>query len=147
MKIAIGSDHGGFNLKADIMNYLDELGYEYADFGTYSADSVDYPDIAQVVADKVVSGEFTRGILLCGTGIGIGIAANKINGIRAALCHDTFSAHASREHNNANILTMGERVIGRGLARDIVRIWLQTEFEGGRHAIRVDKIQKLEGDY
>lgn len=147
MKIAIGSDHGGFNLKADIMNYLDELGYEYADFGTYSADSVDYPDIAQVVAHKVVSGEFTRGILLCGTGIGIGIAANKINGIRAALCHDTFSAHASREHNNANILTMGERVIGRGLARDIVRIWLQTEFEGGRHAIRVDKIQKLEGEY
>lgn len=147
MKIAIGSDHGGFNLKNTVMERLKEKGYEFKDFGTYSADSCDYPDIAIEVAEKVASGEYDRGILICGTGIGIGIAANKVQGIRAALCHDTFSAHASREHNNANILTMGERVIGAGLALEIVDIWLATEFEGGRHARRVDKISAYEGEH
>ena len=146
MKIAIGSDHGGFNLKNTVMERLKEKGYEFKDFGTYSADSCDYPDIAIEVAEKVASGEYDRGILICGTGIGIGIAANKVQGIRAALCHDTFSAHASREHNNANILTMGERIIGAGLALEIVDTWLNTEFEGGRHARRVDKISAYEGE-
>lgn len=144
MKIAIGADHGGFSLKEDIKQLLDELGYEYQDFGTHSRDSVDYPDVAVPVAQAVAAGQFDRGILICGTGIGIGIAANKVKGIRAALVHDTFSAHASREHNDANILTMGERVIGPGLARDIVKIWLSTEFEGGRHERRVTKIMDIE---
>lgn len=146
MKIALGCDHGGFTLKEELKTYIEELGYECQDFGTYSAESVDYPDYAEKVAKAVVAGEYDRGILICGTGIGIGIAANKINGIRAALCHDTFSARASREHNNANVLTMGERVIGPGLARDIVKIWLETDFLGGRHGRRVDKISALEND-
>lgn len=143
MKVAIGSDHGGFHLKADIIALLEELGYEYKDFGTHSEESCDYPLIAHTVAKEIVGGHFDRGILICGTGIGIAIAANKVPGIRAALCHDTFSAHASREHNNANILTMGERVIGKGLARDIVKIWLETEFEGGRHERRVNQIEEV----
>ena len=144
MKVAIGCDHGGFNLKGHIITLLEEMGIAYKDFGTHSTDSMDYPDVAEPVAKAVAAGEFERGILICGTGIGIGIAANKVKGIRAALCHDTFSAHACREHNDANILTLGERVIGTGLALDIVRIWLTTEFEGGRHAKRVDKISALE---
>ena len=144
MKVAIGSDHGGFNLKEAIKPVLEQLGVTYEDYGTHSIESVDYPDIAERVAHDVASGKFDRGILVCGTGIGIGIAANKVPGIRAALCHDTFSAHASREHNDANILTMGERVIGPGLAADIVKIWLSAEFEGGRHARRIAKISDLE---
>lgn len=144
MKVAIGADHGGVHLKAAIKALLDELNVAYTDFGTDLEASVDYPDIAEPVAKAVAAGEYDRGILICGTGIGIGIAANKVAGIRAALCHDTFSAHASREHNNANILTMGERVIGPGLAGDIVKIWLTTEFEGGRHERRVAKIAELE---
>lgn len=144
MKVAIGCDHGGLHLKEDIKSLLADGGYEVTDFGTNSTDSVDYPDIAVPVANAVANGKFDRGILICGTGIGIGIAANKVKGIRAALCHDTFSAHASREHNNANILTMGERIIGPGLARDIVKIWLTTEFEGGRHERRVAKIADIE---
>ena len=144
MKVAIGCDHGGLHLKEDIKSLLADGGYEVTDFGTNSTDSVDYPDIAVPVANAVANGEFDRGILSCGTGIGIGIAANQVKGIRAALCHDTFSAHASREHNNANILTMGERIIGPGLARDIVKIWLTTEFEGGRHERRVAKIADIE---
>lgn len=144
MKVAIGADHGGVHLKAAIKALLDELNVAYTDFDTDSEASVDYPDIAEPVAKAVAAGEYDRGILICGTGIGIGIAANKVAGIRAALCHDTFSAHASREHNNANILTMGERVIGPGLAGDIVKIWLTTEFEGGRHERRVAKIAELE---
>ena len=144
MKVAIGCDHGGLHLKEDIKSLLADGGYEVTEFGTNSTDSVDYPDIAVPVANAVANGEFERGILICGTGIGIGIAANKVKGIRAALCHDTFSAHASREHNNANILTMGERIIGPGLARDIVKIWLTTEFEGGRHERRVAKIADIE---
>ena len=144
MKVAIGCDHGRLNLKASVKEVLSALGHEVEDFGCHTAESCDYPDIAVPVANAVVSGEADRGILICGTGIGIGIAANKIAGIRAALCHDTFSAHASREHNNANILTMGERVIGPGLAKDIVTIWMETEFEGGRHERRVEKIKALE---
>lgn len=144
MKVAIGCDHGGLNLKKEIKELLLSLGHEVEDFGTYSIESCDYPDIAVPVSRAVVEGKAERGILICGTGIGIGIAANKIAGIRAALCHDTFSARASREHNNANVLTLGERVIGIGLAKDIVTIWMATEFEGGRHGRRVEKIMALE---
>ena len=144
MKVAIGADHGGYRLKEDIKGLLEDLGVDYKDFGTHSTESVDYPDVALPVAQSVADGLFDRGILICGTGIGIGIAANKVKGIRAALVHDTFSAHACREHNDANILTMGERVIGPGLARDIVTIWLATDFEGGRHERRVEKIKAIE---
>ncbi len=144
VKIAIGSDHGGFKLKEEIKKLLSGEAVEFKDFGTYSEDAVDYPDISYAVANAIQKGEFDRGILICGTGIGIGIAANKLPGIRAALCHDTFSARASREHNNANILTMGERIIGPGLARDIVKVWLTAEFAGGRHLKRVEKICQIE---
>jgi len=144
MKIAIGSDHGGFNLKEEIKKMLTQDNVEFRDFGTHSAQSIDYPEIASEIGQAVVSGEYTRGIIICGTGIGVCIAANKIKGIRAALCHDEFSAVMSREHNDANILTMGERVIGAGLACMIVSAWLKTDFAGGRHARRVDKISALE---
>lgn len=144
MKIAIGADHGGFNLKKEIVALLEELGHEYKDFGTHSADSIDYPDVAIPVAEAVAAGEFDRGILICGTGIGIGIAANKVKGIRAALVHDSFSAKATRQHNDSNIMTMGERVIGPGLALDLVTTWLDTDFEGGRHSNRVDKMNAYE---
>ena len=141
MTIAIGSDHGGYALKETVKAYLNEIGVEFKDFGTDTTESCDYPDIAKIVAKAVVDGDYEKGILICGTGIGIGIAANKIHGIRAALCHDTFSAQYSRRHNDANILTMGERVIGPGLACEVVRVWLSSEFEGGRHAKRVAKIE------
>ena len=144
MLVAIGSDHGGFQLKEEIKKLLAEENIAFEDFGTHSAQSVDYPDIAQTVGEAVVSGQYTRGILICGTGIGISIAANKIKGIRAALCHDVFSAKMTREHNDTNVLAMGERVIGPGLARMIVSTWLATEFVGGRHAARVEKISQLE---
>ena len=147
MKIAVGCDHGGFELKNEIMKYLESEKYEVKDFGTYSTESCDYPDIAQPVAEVVASKEFDFGILICGTGIGIGIAANKVPGIRAALCSDTFSAHATREHNDANILTMGERVVGKGLAIDIVKAFLGAEFEGDRHARRINKITEIEKKY
>ena len=142
--IAIGSDHGGFNLKEEIKKMLAEHNVEFRDFGTHSAESIDYPEIACTIGQAVIAGECTRGIIICGTGIGVSIAANKIKGIRAALCHDVFSAQMSREHNDANILTMGERVIGPGLACMIVSTWLKTEFAGGRHGRRVDKISQLE---
>ncbi|WP_026825076.1 MULTISPECIES: ribose 5-phosphate isomerase B [Exiguobacterium] len=144
MKIAIGADHGGFNLKKEIVALLEELGHEYKDFGTHSAESIDYPDVAIPVAEAVAAGEFDRGILICGTGIGIGIAANKVKGIRAALVHDSFSAKATRQHNDSNIMTMGERVIGPGLALDLVTTWLDTNFEGGRHSNRVGKMSAYE---
>lgn len=147
MKIAVASDHGGFRLKEEITALLRESGVEYKDFGAFSEDSVDYPDIALVVAEAVQRGDFDRGVLCCGTGIGVAISANKVPGIRAAQCHDTFSARAAREHNNANILTMGQRVIGPGLARDIVAMWLQAEFQEGRHARRVGKIGAIEQKY
>lgn len=144
MKIAISSDHGGNNLRKEIMALLDELNIVYEDFGPQTNDSVDYPDYARPVAEKVASGEFDRGILICGTGIGISIAANKFKGIRCALVHDVFSAKATRCHNDSNVLAMGERVIGPGLAREIVTAWLNTEFEGGRHTRRIEKISELE---
>lgn len=147
MKIALGSDHGGFRLKEAIKKDLIEKGYEVSDFGSDSTDSCDYPDFAIPVAKKVASGEFDRGILICGTGIGIGITANKIKGVRAALCHDTFSAQATRNHNDANILTMGERVVGEGLALKIVETFLTSEFEAGRHQRRIDKIKELEANW
>ena len=146
-KIAIGSDHGGVDLKAEIKDFLTKEGYEIKDFGTNYTDSCDYPDYALPVAEAVAAKEFDFGILVCGTGIGIGIAANKVPGIRAALCSDTFSAHATRQHNNANILAMGERVVGPGLALDIVDTFLNSEFEGGRHQNRIDKITAIEEKY
>ena len=144
MRIAIGSDHGGWRLKEEIIAYLKENRIAYRDFGTFSPEAVDYPDFALKVAEAISAGEYDRGILCCGTGIGVTIAANKVPGIRAALCHDTFSARLSREHNNANILTFGERVIGTGLAREIAEVWLKAEFQGGRHARRVEKITMIE---
>lgn len=144
LKIAISSDHGGNNLRKEIMSLLDELQISYEDFGPKTNDSVDYPDYARPVAERVASGEFDRGILICGTGIGISIAANKFKGIRCALVHDVFSAKATRCHNDSNILAMGERVIGPGLAREIVMTWLNTDFEGGRHAARIQKISDIE---
>ncbi len=142
--LAIGSDHGGFELKNHVMKHLDELGIEYKDYGCYDENSVDYPDIAKAVGEAVASGECDRGILICGTGIGISIAANKIKGIRAALCSDVYSAKMTKEHNNANIICMGGRVIGRELAFMIVDTWLSAEFQGGRHQARIDKIHALE---
>lgn len=144
MAIAIGSDHGGFRLKQEIIAFFTEHGIAHHDFGTYSTDSVDYPCISQGVATAVAAGEYERGIIICGTGIGVSIAANKVKGIRAALCHDVFSAQMSREHNDANILTLGERVIGPGLALAIVQKWLSSEFAGGRHANRVKLISEME---
>lgn len=144
MKVAIGSDHGGIQIREEIKKLMDELGIEYRDFGCECDTSVDYPDYAIPVAEKVASGEFDRGILICGTGIGMSIAANKVKGIRCALVHDCFSAKATREHNDSNVLAMGERVIGAGLAREIATIWLQTDYEGGRHERRVGKITEYE---
>jgi ribose 5-phosphate isomerase B len=147
MKIALGADHGGFELKEEINKYLKENAYEVKDFGTYSTESCDYADYSLKVAEAVANKEFDFGILICGTGIGIGIAANKVPGIRAALCSDTFSAHATREHNDANILTMGQRVVGAGLAIDIVKTFLETKFEGDRHIRRINKISDIEKKY
>ncbi|ANU12178.1 MULTISPECIES: ribose 5-phosphate isomerase B [Planococcus] len=144
MRVAISSDHGGNNLRKEIVNLMNEIGIEYQDFGPHTDDSVDYPDYAKPVADRVASGEFDRGILICGTGIGMSISANKVKGIRCALVHDVFSAKATREHNDSNILAMGERVIGPGLAREIAQTWLTEEFEGGRHEKRIQKITDLE---
>lgn len=127
--------------------FLTAQGIHYHDFGTYAPDAVDYPDFALPVAEAVARGEFDRGIIVCGTGIGVSIVANKVPGVRAALCHDTFSARSSRAHNDANILTLGERVVGPGLALEIVRVWLASEFEGGRHARRVAKIAAIEKKY
>lgn len=142
--IAIGSDHGGFELKNHVIKYLQDKGMELTDVGTYSEESCDYPDIAKKVADLVVSKECDKGILICGTGIGISIAANKVDGIRAALCSDVYSAKMTRVHNDANILCMGGRVLGRELAFMIVDAFFENEFEGGRHQTRIDKIHALE---
>lgn len=144
MKVAIASDHGGIHIREEIINLLEEMGIEYQDFGCECSTSVDYPDYALPVAEKVASGEFDRGILVCGTGIGMSISANKVKGIRCALVHDVFSAKATRQHNDSNVLAMGERVIGPGLAREIAKTWLTTDFEGGRHQNRVNKITEYE---
>ena len=147
MKIAIGSDHGGYSLKTEIFNYLIKIGYEVTDYGTFDTNSVDYPDYAIKVAEAIKSGDCEKGIVICGTGLGISIAANKIPGIRAALCNDSYTAKMSREHNDANILALGGRVLGAGLAIDIVDVWLKTEFLGGRHQTRVNKISDIEKMY
>lgn len=142
--LAIGSDHGGFELKQAIKKHLDALKVDYKDFGTYTEESCNYADFGEAVANAVVSGECDKGILVCGTGIGISISANKVNGIRAACCSDTFSARMTRLHNDANILCMGGRVVGDGLACDMVDLFLNTEFEGGRHAERIAKFKEIE---
>lgn len=144
MKIALGSDHAGLPLKKEIMELLDSMGVAYQDFGTYTADSCDYAKFGQQAAAAVVSGECEKGILCCGTGIGISLAANKVKGIRCVVCSDCFSAKMSREHNDANMLALGARVVGGELARMIVKIWLETEFAGGRHQRRVDQIMAIE---
>lgn len=143
--LAIGSDHGGYELRQIIMKHLAERGIEYRDFGTFSAESCDYPDYGEAVGCAVASGECERGIVVCGTGIGISIAANKVRGIRCALCGDCYSAEMARAHNNANMLALGARVLGEGLALKIVDTFLDTGFEGGRHARRVAKIMAIEG--
>ncbi|MGM0875095.1 MAG: ribose 5-phosphate isomerase B [Bacillota bacterium] len=147
MKVAIASDHGGLNIRKEIISLLEELNIEYQDMGCECETSVDYPDYALPVAKMVANGEVDRGILICGTGIGMSIAANKVKGIRCALVHDMFSAKATREHNDTNVLSMGERVIGPGLAREIAKIWLTTEYQGGRHATRVGKITDYENEH
>ena len=143
--LAIGSDHGGYELRQIIMKHLAERGIEYRDFGTFSAESCDYPDYGEAVGRAVASGECERGIVVCGTGIGISIAANKVRGIRCALCGDCYSAEMARAHNDANVLALGARVLGEGLALKIVDTFLDTGFEGGRHARRVAKIMAIEG--
>lgn len=148
MKIAVGSDHAGYDLKMEIIRFLEKNGYEYEDLGTDSCQSVDYPDYGYKVARGVAEGKYNRGILICGTGIGMSITANKVKGVRAALCHDVFSARATRNHNDSNVLTLGARVIGGGLALEIVKTWLGEEFEGGRHERRVNKMHLIErGEY
>jgi ribose 5-phosphate isomerase B len=145
VRIAIGSDHAGFFLKGDIAKLLEELGHSFHDFGTYSEESADYPEFAIAVAEAVAKGEFERGILICGTGIGMSIAANKVRGIRAALCHDVFSAKMSREHNDANVLCLGAKSIGLGLALEIVKAWLEADFSGEeRHLRRLGKVEAVE---
>ncbi|NWF53339.1 MAG: ribose 5-phosphate isomerase B [Syntrophaceae bacterium] len=143
MKIALGSDHAGFELKEDLRAYLTERQVAFLDLGTFSEAPVDYPDVAAKVAEKVCRGEVARGLLICGTGIGMSIVANRFAGVRAALCHDIYTARISREHNDANILALGGRLIGKGLAREILKTWLETEFQGGRHERRVQKISAL----
>lgn len=145
MKIALGSDHGGYQLKENLKECLMELNVEYVDFGCENEKSVDYPDIGFKVAIEVKSGKYDRGILICGTGIGMSVVANKVRGIRAALCHNEFTARCAREHNDANILVLGGRVIGSGLAKEIVKVWLNTKFcQEERHINRLNKIKQEE---
>jgi ribose 5-phosphate isomerase B len=144
MKVAIASDHGGITIRNEIISLMKEMNIDYEDLGCECNTSVDYPDYAIPVAEKVTRGEVDRGILICGTGIGMSIAANKVMGVRCALVHDLFSAKATREHNDSNILSMGERVIGPGLAREIAKVWLTTPFEGGRHEKRINKVKIYE---
>lgn len=147
MKIALGNDHAATALKNDIAEYLKENGIEYIDCGTDGSASVDYPDYAEKTCLEVLSGSADRGILICGTGVGMSIAANKLPGIRAACCSDTYSVKYTRMHNDANALCFGARVVGTGLARELVHTFITTDYEGGRHALRVAKIAALEGKY
>ena len=147
MKIAIGCDHAGINLKPVLIDYLEKHGYEYKDFGTYTKESCNYAEYGAAVAEAVASGEFDRGILICGTGIGMSIVANKVKGIRCAHCHDSFSARATRMHNDANVIAFGERCIGAGVMLDIVEAFLTTGFEGGRHLARIATIKEIEDKY
>jgi len=147
MKVGIGSDHGGYELKEYIKGFLEEEGIEYIDYGTNSSESVDYPEFGEKVALAVKNGECDRGIVVCGTGIGISISCNKVAGIRCALCGDTYSAKMSVEHNNAQVLALGGRVVGKDLALEIVSTWLSARFQGGRHERRVNKISDIETKY
>lgn len=142
--IALASDHAGFALKNAIAAYLEDLGLEYKDFGTFSENSCDYPEFALLAANAVVSGECEKGVLICGTGMGISISANKVKGIRCAACSEPFSAALSKQHNDSNMLALGSRVVGEGLAKMILKSWLDAVFEGGRHALRVSKIHDIE---
>lgn len=142
MKIALGADHGGYELKEQVKKYLNDKGFEVLDLGAHSTESVDYPEFGKAVGNAVVEGKADRGIIICGTGIGISIAANRIPGVRAALCTNTTMAKLTREHNDANVLALGARMVGDVLALDMVDTFLTTEFEGGRHATRIAKIEK-----
>lgn len=144
MHVSVGSDHAGLNLKRTLIEALLAAGHTVEDVGTHSAASCDYPDFAVAVARHVAAGAAERGLLVCGSGLGMAIAANKVPGVRAVTVSDTFSAHASREHNDANVLCLGERVVGAGLATDILNVWMRASFEGGRHAGRVAKINALD---
>ena len=144
MQIGLACDHGGFELKEELKAFLKSTGVEPIDMGSFNEESVDYPDFGVLVAEKVSRGELERGILICGTGIGMSIVANKFPGVRAALANDLYSARCSREHNDANVLVIGGRIIGRGMALEIVKVWLSTPFAGGRHQRRIDKIKTLE---
>jgi len=145
MKLAIGCDHNALGLKKVIVGYLEERGdIELRDFGTYTSEPVDYPDIARKVAKAVAKGDYERGILICGTGLGMDIAANKVRGIRATVCHDVYSAERSRRSNNAQIMTMGAQIVGPELAKKLVEVWLASEFQGGRSAPKVKKIMEIE---
>lgn len=144
MKVAVACDHGGFRLKNVLMEEMKRQGIEVVDFGTYNEESCDYPDFAAPAAKAVAKGECDKGVLVCGTGIGVSMTANKVKGIRCALCHDVFSAKATRAHNDTNVLAMGQRVIGEGLAIEILNAWLHTEFEGDRHIRRIQKVMDLE---
>lgn len=143
MDIAIGSDHGGFELKTKLIPFIEGLGHSVTDIGCESEKSVDYPDYAFPLARAVARGEYARGIVICGTGIGVSICCNKVDGIRCALCGDVLSAELTRRHNDSNVLAMGGRIIGLETAKAIVSAWLSTEYEGGRHQARLDKIEKL----
>ena len=145
-KILIGSDHAGLRLKNEIISHLADMDIDVVDVGTYTADSCNYPDYARALCKKIQSGEYGMGILICGTGIGMSMAANKHNGIRAACCSDAYSARMTRMHNNANVLCMGERVVGVGLACDIAEAFLSTEYQGGRHDIRVNMLAEIEAE-
>lgn len=144
MKIAMACDHGGLRLKNVLKADLEKNGHEVEDFGTYTEDSCDYPDFAAQAAKAVASGQCDRGVVVCGTGIGVSITANKVKGIRCALCHDVFSAKATRQHNDSNMLAMGQRVIGEGLALEILHAWMSNDYEGGRHDARIQKMMALE---
>lgn len=144
MKVILTADHAGMTIRREVIDLLEKMQIEYEDAGCLGTDSVDYPDYALPAAERVANGEFDRGIFICGTGIGMSISANKVKGIRCALAHDVFSAKATRQHNDSNVLALGERVIGPGLAREIAQTWLETEFDGGRHANRVNKITDFE---
>ena len=146
MKVVIACDHGGFELKEIVKDHLIEKGYSVMDIGTYNTDSVDYPDYGKKAGEIVASSEADRGIVICGTGIGISLAANKVNGIRCALCTNEYMAIMSRKHNDANMLSLGNRVVGSGLAISILDAWMSTEFEGGRHEIRVNKLMNIESN-
>lgn len=147
MKLALGFDHAGVKLKSALIEFLNANGYEYKDFGTYTEDSCNYAEYGATVAEAVASGKYDKGILICGTGIGMSIVANKVPGIRCAHCQDVFSAKATRQHNDSNVLAFGERVVAKELALEIVKTFLETEFEGGRHVARIAKITEIERKY